>query len=156
MRAGRDAEVRECLDDFELRLPALELDHLRLGQLDQFAGVVERLLRRIERAERHVEHQQRVVEPGGDRAAVVGDVVERDRNRRFVALDHHAERIADQHDLDAALLEQARETVIVGRQAGEFFAVLLQLLEVRNRDLVFERFRNVHGLRLVRAQMMTD
>jgi len=39
--------------------------------------------------------------------AVVDDVVERDRHCRVVALDHHAERVADQHDIGAPTRRRA-------------------------------------------------
>ena len=54
------------------------------------------------------------MQPARDRAAVIDDVVQRDRHRGVVALDHHAERIADQHQVDAGVVDQRREAGVVG------------------------------------------
>jgi hypothetical protein len=40
-------------------------------------------------------------------------------------LDDHAERIPDQHHLDAAVLDQPGKAVVVRSQAGELLALLL-------------------------------
>jgi hypothetical protein len=64
-----------------------------------------------------------------------------------VALDYHAQRISDQHDLDTTFLDQAGETVIISSQAREFFTLLFQLLQVRDGDFVLEWFGDINDAR---------
>jgi hypothetical protein len=53
-----------------------------------------------------------------------------------MTMPNHAERIPDQHQLDAAILDQAGKAVVIGGQAGELLTLLLHLFQVRNRNLV--------------------
>jgi hypothetical protein len=76
---------------------------------------------------------------------VIDDVVERDRHRRIVALDHHAERIADEHDIDAGLVDQRGVARVVGGQARDLLAVRLHLAE---RGDVDRRTRRIAELEL--------
>jgi hypothetical protein len=48
--------------------------------------------------------------PRATQAHVVDDVVDGDRQRAVVPLHHHAERIADEHQVDAVGVQHARET----------------------------------------------
>ena len=56
--------------------------------------------------------------PPGYGPGVIDHVIHRDRHGRVVALDHHAERIAGQHNIDPGFIEQLGEAGIVGGQAG--------------------------------------
>jgi hypothetical protein len=61
---------------------------------------------------------------------VVGDVGDGDRQRRVVALDHVAQRIADQQHVDAGAVEQAREAGVVAGEHDDLLAGLIKLGEV--------------------------
>ena len=117
--------ARQKLDDLDLAGAAFELDHLRAAFLHQAHGVLERLLARGVGHERHVGHQERAVQPLRDRAAVIDDVLQRDRHGRVVTLDHHAERIADQHQVDAGVVDERREARVVSGDAGDLLALRL-------------------------------
>ena len=49
-----------------------------------------------------------------------------------MALHHHAERIADQQNLDASGVGNLREAGIVTSEHDDFVAALLEFLEMRN------------------------
>ena len=101
---------------------ALELHHLGAALLHQAHGVLERLLARGVRHERHVGHQERAIEALHDRTAVIDDVLQRDGHGRVVTLDDHAERIADQHQIDARVIHQRCEARVVGRDRQAIFS----------------------------------
>ena len=123
MRADGDVVAGEELDDVDLPGAALELDHLGAAFLHQPHGVRERQLARGVAHERQVGHQERAPQAPRHRAAVVDDVVHRDRHGRVVALDHHAERVTDQHDVGARLVDQRREARVVAGEAGDLLAL---------------------------------
>jgi len=60
---------------------------------------------------------------------VVDHLGELYRQRRGVALHHHAERVADQQHLDAGGVEHAREAGIVAGEHGDLFALAAHGLE---------------------------
>jgi hypothetical protein len=65
----------------------------------------------LEAAERHVGDHQRARAAARDAAHVVLGLLDRHRQGRVVALDHHAERVADQQHVDAGLVgEPARSS----------------------------------------------
>ena len=75
---------------------------------------------------------------------MVFDMLERDRDRRIAPLNHHAQRITDQDYLHATFFNQPCEAIVISRQAGEFFTLLLELLQVGDGYLVLEWLRYVH------------
>ena len=77
--------------------------------------------------ERHVADDVRPPHAAHDRAAVVDHLVERDGERRVVALDDHAERIADEQHVGAGFVEEPRERGVVGGEHGDLLAALLHL-----------------------------
>ena len=67
-------------------------------------------------------------------ARMVDDVVDSDRHRRVVALDHHAERVAYQDEIGTGRVDQCRIAGVVGRQARDRRAVGSHLPEGRDVD----------------------
>ena len=86
---------------------------------------IERALGRGIGLERQVGDQQRPRQAARDAGGVVDDVVDGHRQRAVVALHHHAERIADQHQVDAVGVERAGEAGVVGGQHHQLAAVAL-------------------------------
>jgi hypothetical protein len=126
--------TREELDDLGLARSSLELDHLRAAFLHEPHGVLQRLLARRVRHERHVGHLERPEQSFGDRLGVIDDVIERDRHGRVVPLDHHAERVADQHDVDAGLVGQRGIARVIARDARDLLAARLHPGQRRHVD----------------------
>jgi hypothetical protein len=65
---------------------------------------------------------------------VIDHVAQRDRKRRLVALDHVAERIADEDRVHARGIEHARKARVVARELGDPVAFLHHLVQSRERD----------------------
>ena len=57
--------------------------------------------------------------PRATMRAVIDHLVERHGQRGALALDHHPQAVADQHDVDAGPVGQAREDHVVGGQDGD-------------------------------------
>ena len=97
-------------------IAALQLDHLRAG-LQQPHRVFECLLRTdLIGAEWHVRDDEGALRATGDRAGVVGDVLDGHRQGRIVPLHHHAERIADQQRIDAGAVQHRSKGRVVAGQ----------------------------------------
>jgi hypothetical protein len=73
--------------------------------------------------ERQVGHQERPVQSARHGSQWIDHVVHRHRHRGVVPLDHHAERIADQHHVDIGLVEQHGEAGVVAGEAGDLLAL---------------------------------
>ena len=142
MAHHRDAGADEPAHELGVDRAALELDRVAAALLHQPAGVRHALLeRRLVRHERHVADDVRAPRAAHDRAAVIRDLVERDRQRRVVALHDHAERVADEQDVGAGLVEQPRERRVVGGEHGDLLAALLHLPEGVDGDALRSSFR---------------
>ena len=140
----RDARGDEPVHELGVDRAALELDRVAAALLHQLAGVGHALLdRRLVRHERHVADDVRAARPAGDGAAVVDDLVERDRQGRVVALHDHAERVADEQHVGAGLVEQARERGVVGGEHGDPLASLLHLPQGVDGDATRGRLHSV-------------
>jgi hypothetical protein len=101
---------------------AFELDHLGAGG-HQGDRVAQRPLRALlEAAEGHVGDHQRSPAAARDAGGVVGDVGERHRQCRFMALQDHAERVADEQGVDAGAIAQLRKACVVTREHGDLVA----------------------------------
>lgn len=72
---------------------------------------------------RHVSDDQCPMCPTPYRSRVVDDVLERDGNGRLVSLYDIAERIADEQNVHAGLIENARHKRIVSGQADDLGAL---------------------------------
>jgi hypothetical protein len=60
---------------------------------------------------------------------VVDHLVERDRQRGGLPLDHHAERVAHEQDIDPGSVEQLREGRVVAGEHGDLVAGRLLLAQ---------------------------
>jgi hypothetical protein len=72
-------------------------------------------------------------------------VFHRHRHGGVVTLDHHAERVADQHDVDVRVIEQHREARVITGEAGDLLAFGLHLPQGRD---VHRRTRRAAQLQL--------
>ena len=89
---------------------ALELHRLGAALLDQAAGVGHRVGRaHLVGQERQVGDEQRAAPRPRHHAGVIDHLVHRHRQRGVEALHDHAERVADQDEVDARLVGDARE-----------------------------------------------
>jgi hypothetical protein len=77
----------------------------------------------LERAERHVAEYEGMLCAARHAGGVVNHVAQRNRQRGFVSLQHHAERIADQQHVYTLRFEQRGETRVITGQHGNFFAL---------------------------------
>ena len=134
MRADGDVVTGQELDDAHLLRAALELHHARTALLHQAHGILQCLLRRGIAHERQIGDEERPVQAARHGPRVIDHVVDRDRHRGVVSLDHHAERVADQHQIDAGLIEQHRKTGVVTGERGDGLAVLAHAPQRRQRD----------------------
>ena len=66
-------------------------------------------------------------------------LVDGDRERVLVAEHGHGQRIADQGNIDAGLVDQARGRVVVGGEAGDGFVVKLLFADGGGSDLAARR-----------------
>ena len=101
------------------------------------------VLARAERAERHVGDDQRALAAACHRRRVIRDVRKRHGQRRAVSLQHVAERIADQHHIDARAVEQRREARVVARQHCDSLACFAHRLKLRDGNRVAAGFLQI-------------
>jgi hypothetical protein len=80
-----------------------------------------------------------------DRGAVIHHVIHCHRHGGVMALDHHAERVADQHHIHAGGIQQRGEGGVIGGQAGDLLAALFHLRER------IERHRRPLGVTLLQV-----
>jgi hypothetical protein len=73
-------------------------------------------------AERHVGDDEGATRAALDGGDMVGDVGDGHRQRRVVALDDVAQRIADQQHVDAGTIEQASEAGVVAGEHDDLLA----------------------------------
>ena len=107
-------------------LAAFHLDRLGAAFFHEAGSVVNRVFGvNLIRPVGHVGDQQRVLHAAAHRLDVVQHLVHRDRERVLVAQHGHGQRVADQRNVDARLVHQARGSVVVCGQAGDGFALKL-------------------------------
>ena len=112
---------------------AFEFDDLRAGP-HQRGGVLQGLGFRGVAHERHVAHQQGAFVAALDATHVIDHVVHGDRQGAVVPLQHHAERVAHEQHFDAGAGRHAGEAGVIGRQADEFLARALHLVQAGQGD----------------------
>ena len=126
----RDAARHQAPDQLGVLGAALELDRVSAALLDQASGRGQgRLDAGLVRHERHVADHVSPVRAARHRAGVIDDLVEGDRQGGLVALDDHAQRVADQEQVGVALVEQTREGRVVAGQHGDLLAAPLHLAQ---------------------------
>ncbi len=140
----RDAGIDQAFDDVADALAALELDRLGHAVLHQAAGVAEGLVGALAVGhEGHVGDHQGALDRARDHAHVVEHLVHLHRQGGVVAGEHHRGRIADQDDVDAGLVDEARGEEVVGGEGRDLLMRLLHLLQAQGGDLA------IRGLGLV-------
>ena len=94
--------------------------------LEDARGGMERLLLRgLVRAERHVDHDQRMLRAAHDRASLQDHHIERHRDGSFQPVHDHAEGIADENEI-AMAIEEPRRMRVVGGQTHDRLATLVR------------------------------
>src|SRR6185437_5763672 len=88
---------------------------------------------------RHVHREQRTLHTPPCCRRVVDHLIERHWNRRVVAQQHGAGRVAHEHDVDAALVHETREQRIVRGEYDQFFGTALPCAHVANADALDAR-----------------
>ena len=126
---GREADVShygnfgfgEAGDEFETALAAFDFDGFGAGFLDEADGVAKGFGDvGVIGAEGHVGDDEGVFCAASNGAGVVDHLVERHGKGVVVAEDDHAERVADEQDVYASLVGQARSRVVVGGETDDF------------------------------------
>ena len=132
--ADRHAALDQEMHRFGHHLAAFELDHLRAGS-EQAHGVAQgEFLRLLIAAEGHVGDTHRALRHVADALGVIDHLLHGHRQCRGLALQHVAQRIADQYHVDAAAILQRSEACIVAGEHGDLLAVVLHAPEFRQRD----------------------
>ena len=85
-------------------------------------------------AEGHVGDDERAAHGAAHGAGVVQHLVHGDGEGVFVAEHDHGERVADQDQVDAGLVDQARGGIVVGGERGDGLALALHLSECGHGD----------------------
>src|SRR5258705_8319212 len=133
----RNAGFYNRIDGVAHRDPTLELDGLGTCLFEKSSGILQRLFpARLIRKKRHVADQQRAFAPARDQARVINHLVHGHSQSIGLALNHTAQRVADQQHFDPRLVEDPRKRVIVCRETGNLFAALLHFKNMRYGDLV--------------------
>jgi hypothetical protein len=128
-----DPDVHEPVD--EVQLGALDLHRVRTALLHEPAGVADAVLdRHLVGQERHVPDDHRPFHAPGDGLRVMQHLLHRDRERVRVAQDVVRDRVADEEDRDAGLVEDPRGGEVVGGEHREAGAPRLPGLQVVDRD----------------------
>jgi hypothetical protein len=114
---------------------ALELDRVAARLLDEPVGSGDRLLvGGLVAAERQVADHQRRPEAAADGAGEHQQLVHRDRDRVAVAEHVVGGRIADEHDVDAGVLDDQGARVVVGGDHDDRLAQRALLGELEQGD----------------------
>ena len=120
-------------DKFDAR--ALDLDGFGAGFLDEADGVGDGVGdRAVIAAEGHVGDDEGAADGAAHGARVVEHLVHGDGERVFVAKDDHGERVADEDEIDAGLVDEARGGVVVGGERGDGLALALHFAEGGHGD----------------------
>ena len=136
MAADDDAGVEDRLDAADHAHAALELDGVDAGLLEEAAGVAHGVLvGDLVAAEGHVADDEASRGAAAHGLAVHDALVHGHRHRAGVAVDAHAERVADEDHVDAGGLLEGGRGVVVGGEPGDLLAGALHLVEVEDAFL---------------------
>ncbi len=128
-----DLRVGERANQLDAR--ALDLDGFGAGFLDEADGVGDALGdRAVIAAEGHVGHDERAAHGAAHGARVVQHLVDGDGKRVFMAENDHGERVADENEIDAGLVDKPRGGVVVGGERGDGLALALHFAERGHGD----------------------
>jgi len=134
MSADGNVMAGKVPDNLDLTCTAFELDHHRATFLHQAHRVVECLTRVGIAHERHVGNEEGVPQAASDGPRVIDNIVDSYRYRRIVTLNHHAERVANEHEVRAGGIDQRCVTRIVSRQASDRLTILFHFSQCRDID----------------------
>ena len=84
-------------------------------------------------AEGHVGDDERAADGAANGAGVVQHLVHGDGEGVFVAEDDHGERVADQDEVDAGFIHQARGCVVVRGERGDGLRTVASFQRARAR-----------------------
>ena len=116
----RNLRIDHAPNHIHALLAAFHLDRLGAAFFHKAGSVVNRLVGvDLIRAIRHVGNQQSVLDAAAHGFDVMQHLVHGDRQRVLVAQHGHGQRVADQSNVDAGLVDQARGGVVVSGQAGD-------------------------------------
>ena len=126
VRHHRDLSLHQARDQLHAALAAFDLYGFRSAFLEEADGIADGLgLIDLVAAVGHVRDQQRAANGAADGADMVQHLVDRYRERVFVAENDVGERIAYQHDVDAGFIHQARGRIVVGGETDQPLAGMI-------------------------------
>ena len=105
MRTNGNAALSQKSNRIRHDLTPFDLDHMRPCS-HNFGSILKRLFwRNLVAAKRHVSDDEGVIAAAFDGGGVISNVAHRDWQGGVMALNHVAQRIADQHGFDAGAIE---------------------------------------------------
>jgi len=115
---------------------AFDFDGFRASLLDEARGVGDGLLRGcVVGAEGHVRDEQSALHGAADGMGVVQHLVHGDGQGAVIAEDGHAERVADEEQVNAGLVDEGARGIVIRGERGDGLAGLL--LERRSARSLF-------------------
>ena len=129
-----------CIEDGAYRLLYLhtpfELERIATAFLHDADSVLH-ALRGVDLigAERHVADDECPSDASCHAAGVVNHLVERDGQSRYVAGHHVAGAVAHKNDVDASLVHQLSQRIVVGSEHGYLLPLLLHFNQTMSRHL---------------------
>src|SRR5262245_28073373 len=137
----RDANLDDGLDRTWHRSTALEFHPLGTALLEEPPGIPDRLLPTYLIGEkRHVPDHQSTLATARNRSRVVDHLLHRNRQGIRLALKDAANRVADQEDINAGLVQNPRKGIIVSGETGDLFPQTLFFDDMRYGDLLSHCF----------------
>ena len=126
--AGGDATLGQQADGLGQPAGAFEFDHVCTG-LHQGCTVMQRLFGGGIGHKGQVRENQRATVAAFDAGDVVSHIGNADRQGAVMALQDHAQGVADQQHLDSGLAGNLGEGGVVAGQHGDFLTALLEALQ---------------------------
>ena len=142
MSRDGDLGVDDATDEVGPFLAAFDFYCLRAPFFDEACGIAHGFVRAdVVGAERHVGYQQGIFHGAPDSLGVVQHLVNGDRECVVISEHGLGQRIADQDDVDASLVNQACGGIVVCGQAGDGLAMKYLFAQRCNGDFL-ARFAN--------------
>ena len=133
MADNGDLGCDECLDQLNAR--ALDLDRFSASLFHKADSVSDGVSHRpVIAAERHIGNHESATHGAAHGARVVQHLVDGDGKSVFLAEHDHGERVADEDQIHAGLVDQARGRVVVRGQRGDGLALALHLSQRGHGD----------------------
>ena len=132
MPHDRNAEIGEAPDSLQNWRAAFQLDGVGAAFSHQPPGGGDGVVQACIAHERHVRDDQGVGCAPHHSAGVIDNVVDRHGQGRVVALNHHAQAVANHKDGQAGPVRDQGRGIVIGGQHGDFLASALHGLKVRD------------------------